>query len=73
MLTMRICLMPRSGFQSFLSELTQISPLLDTLGWNIRVRKNPLGGAAGKSLPSTSLILNWPPAYGVPTDTEDRG
>ena len=37
----RMCLMPRSGFQSFLRVLTQISPEGPTLGWNILVRKKP--------------------------------
>jgi len=39
--TKRMCLMPISFFQSFLSVLTQISPVLDTLGWKILVTKNP--------------------------------
>lgn len=30
---------PRSGFQSRLSTLTQISPEADTLGWKILVEK----------------------------------
>ena len=33
--------MPYSGFQSFLRVFTQISPLFDTLGWNIFVIKKP--------------------------------
>jgi len=40
-LTNKICFTPRSGFQSFLSVLTQISPLLATFGWKILVKKNP--------------------------------
>ncbi len=38
-----ITLMPRSGFQSFLRVLTQISPCWPTLGWKIFVRKYPFG------------------------------
>jgi hypothetical protein len=30
----------------------------------------PLGGEAGKSFPSTTLILNNPPSYGVPAVEE---
>merc|ERR1712116_90724 len=50
-----ICLMPRSGFQSFFKVLTQISPCGDTFGWNILVRKKPFGGILGNSLPRTSF------------------
>ena len=55
-----MCLIPKSGFQSFLRVLTQISPVLDTFGWKIFVKKKPLGGALGKSFPSTNLTLKWP-------------
>lgn len=58
--------MPRSDFQSFFRVLTQISPLLETLGWNILVMKYAFGGEAGKSLQSANLILKTPPEYGVP-------
>ncbi len=34
-------MIPRSGFQSFLSVFTQIDPVLETFGWNILVRKKP--------------------------------
>ena len=40
-MTMRICLIPMSGFQSFFSVFTQMSPDGPTFGWNILVRKNP--------------------------------
>jgi len=40
-LTSKMCLIPRSFFQSFFRVLTQMSPLLATLGWKILVRKNP--------------------------------
>ena len=43
-LTNKICLMPRSAFQSFFKVLTQISPLLATFGWKIFVMKNPKNG-----------------------------
>ena len=33
LITVRICRMPRFGFQSFLSVLTQISPPLEMFGW----------------------------------------
>ena len=33
--------MPWSGFQSLLSVLTHMAPLLATLGWKIFVRKKP--------------------------------
>lgn len=62
-----MCFSPNFGFQSFLRAFTQISPLEETFGWKILVRKYPFGGAAGKSLPSTSFILNSPPEYGVPS------
>ena len=41
LMVMRMCLIPRSGFQSFFRVLTQISPVGPTLGWNILVRKKP--------------------------------
>jgi len=41
-LTIRICRNPRLGFQSFLSALTQISPLLAIFGWKILVKKYPI-------------------------------
>lgn len=62
--------MPRSGFQSFFSVLTQISPFFATFGWKIFVRKNAFGGVCGKSLPRASLTRKTPPAYGVPAATE---
>lgn len=65
-LTSSICLSPRSGFQSFFSVFTQISPLAATFGWKIFVKKNAFGGVCGKSLPSVSFALNRPPMYGVP-------
>ena len=68
-LTSNMCLMPRSGFQSFFRVLTQISPFFATFGWKIFVRKNALGGVCGKSFPSASLTLKIPPAYGVPAET----
>ena len=40
-LTNKICFTPSSGFQSFFSVFTQISPLLATFGWKIFVKKNP--------------------------------
>lgn len=64
--TNRICLMPRSGFQSFFNVFTQISPLLATFGWKIFVMKYAFGGADGKSLPKTTFTRKNPPAYGVP-------
>ena len=66
--TIKMYFIPRLGFQSFFKELTQISPLAATLGWKILVRKKPLGGAVGKSLPSTSFTRNCPPAKGVSTE-----
>jgi hypothetical protein len=63
--TISMCESLHSAFQSFLSVFTQISPCLDTLGWKMGVTKKPLGGAAGKSGPKTSLIRNTPPSYGV--------
>jgi hypothetical protein len=33
--------MPREDCQSFLSVLTQISPVFEMFGWKIRVRKYP--------------------------------
>lgn len=65
-LTKRMCFMPKSGFQSFFSVLTQISPLVATFGWKIFVMKNAFGGVCGKSLPKTNLTRKNPPAYGVP-------
>ena len=65
-LTNSTCLIPSFGFQSFLRVLTQISPLLATLGWNIFVMKKPLGGSAGNDFPRTSFIWKEPPAKGVP-------
>lgn len=62
----RMCLIPRSGFQSFFRVLTHISPLLATFGWKILVRKYALGGLLGKSLGNDSFTRNCPPAYGVP-------
>lgn len=35
-------------------------------------RDVPLGGALGKSAPSTSFILKTPPSYGVPTAKHQR-
>lgn len=64
--TKRMCLMPKSGFQSFFNVLTQISPLVATLGWKILVMKKAFGGVCGKSLPKTSFTRKNPPAYGVP-------
>ena len=61
--------MPRSGFQSFFSVLTQISPFFATFGWKIFVRKNAFGGVCGKSFPRASLTRKTPPAYGVPAET----
>ena len=55
-----------AGFQSLLRVFTQISPLgCATLGWNILVKKYPLGGLFGKSLSMTNLHLNTPPWKGV--------
>ena len=54
--------MPRSGFQSFFSVLTQISPFFATFGWKIFVRKNAFGGVCGKSFPRASLTRKTPPA-----------
>ena len=51
LMVMRMCLIPRSGFQSFFRVLTQISPVGPTLGWNILVRKKP------KSVGLTQLRL----------------
>lgn len=34
--------MPYDDFQSFLRVLTQISPVLETLGWNILVANQPV-------------------------------
>lgn len=62
LLTRRICLIPKSGFQSLFKVLTHISPLLATFGWKILVRKYALGGVCGKSLPNTNFTLNRPPA-----------
>lgn len=62
--------MPRSGFQSFFSVLTQISPFFATFGWKIFVRKNAFGGVCGKSFPRASLTRKTPPAYGVPAGTK---
>lgn len=62
--------MPRSGFQSLFSVLTQISPFFATFGWKIFVRKNAFGGVCGKSFPRASLTRKTPPAYGVPAGTE---
>jgi hypothetical protein len=62
--------MPRSGFQSFFSVLTQISPFFATFGWKIFVRKNAFGGVCGKSFPRASFTRKTPPAYGVPAGTE---
>lgn len=58
--------MPKSGFQSFFSVFTQISPLVETFGWKIFVRKYAFGGVCGKSLPKTNFTRKNPPAYGVP-------
>ena len=40
-MTVRMCRSPRSGDQSRLRVLTQISPVAETLGWKILVRKYP--------------------------------
>lgn len=40
-LTNKICPTPYSFFQSFLSVLTQISPVRETFGWKIFVAKVP--------------------------------
>lgn len=66
------------GFQSFFSVFTHISPLgWATFGWKILVRKNPnsnykkvipFGGFCGNSESITSLHLNTPPSYAVPTN-----
>lgn len=61
-----MCLMPKSGFQSFFKVLTQISPFGATFGWKILVKKKAFGGVEGKSLPRASLTRKAPPAYGVP-------
>jgi hypothetical protein len=60
--TRRMWLSLQSDFQSFFSVFTQISPFFAMFGWKIGVMKKPLGGAAGKSWPNTSLILKKPPS-----------
>lgn len=65
-MTNSTCRKPRSGFQSLLSTLTQISPDLLTLGCQILVVKKPLGGEWGKSSGRTSFMRNRPPSKGVP-------
>lgn len=39
----RICPIPYDDFQSFLSVFTQISPTVETFGWNIFVANQPEG------------------------------
>ncbi len=60
-------MIPYSSFQSFFSVFTQISPVLETLGWNIFVMNFPFGGLAGNS--SFKIICKWndPPSKGVPS------
>lgn len=59
------------GFQSRFKVFTQMSPEgVATLGWNILVKKYPLGGVYGKSLPITSLQRKIPPWKGVSTKFE---
>lgn len=65
-LTNKICLIPKSGFQSFFNVFTQISPFVATFGWKIFVKKYAFGGVCGKSLPSTNFTRKNPAAYGVP-------
>ena len=38
----RMCAMPYEDFQSFFSVFTQISPAVETLGWNIFVASQPI-------------------------------
>lgn len=54
--TKRMCLMPRSSFQSFLRVFTQISPVLDTLGWKILVINRPVKGVSNSTHCSTNPL-----------------
>lgn len=67
-----MCLIPKSGFQSFFKVLTQISPCCETLGWKILVKKKPFGGPEGKSFPNTNFTLKCPHAQGVPAEEEKK-
>lgn len=64
-ITLRTWARPMLGFQSFLSALTQISPAVDTLGWNIFVKKKPRGGDDGYEESMTSFTRKRPPTKGV--------
>ena len=53
------CRKPKSDFQSRFNTLTQISPVLDTFGWNILVKKYPTSECEPVRPSQLSTLDHW--------------